>query len=305
MKRLFILFLPLALLADIDDDDFGSQKELLFAQEDQSRPFALTGSCDWVGKADFDKDHKGHFKHLEFGIADINAGAVFYYNPCYKEGLFASAGYTYTHIKWDHSPFSQTSFNTLSVAIAGFSDRATDWFWQTKIQANFDLNHFKLSEYTNFDLLLWGRYTYTECLGLHIGVLAFTGMKIDRLYPIIGFDWTINPSWELRAVFPVDMRLIYHWTDTWSLALAARAFDDRYRTGPTDTKWSRGLVEYRAGGVEVGATYASLDGAIKLSIHVGDLIGGTLKISNSHHRHIQRHRFGAAPYAGAELAFKF
>jgi hypothetical protein len=307
------------LLAELNVDDYTTEK-LLINEADKSEdqcPFSLSVDFNATGKAKFEhKRCQRHLKDVEFAIASVDGSMVFYYNPHCKEGLLATASYTYTRIKWENPFFEQSHFDTVSLGIGGFTERAANWLWQAQVLLNADVDYFEASQNLYWNLVLSGRYAYTDNVGLYIGFIAFTGMKIDRVWPIIGFDWQINKSWKLNLVYPVNVGIVYSWNSEWSLAVQGRALDERHRVGKAkrdcfwdrwdkSDEWDRGLLEYRATGIEGSIRYKSCNGRWQAELHAGEILGGRVKVSNRHHRHSHRFNFKTAPYVGGELAAKF
>lgn len=275
------------------------------AEQEYEGPFLFTAHTDVVGKAKFEHRRcRPHLDNIQYAEADVDASLVVYYQRCIKEAAFATLAYSFNRIDWKNPYYSQKDFNTVSPGIAFVTERFCDWFWAAAFRVNFDINHFKFPDYLTYDILFAGRYSYREDLGLHMGLLVLTGMKIDRVYPIVGFDWKISDRWKLKLVFPTDMALIYSFTKEWSVAVAASAFDTRHRVGP-DANLSRAVTEYRSAGIEGGINYRSCDGQWKFNIHAGEIIGGRVRVANRHYHHIKRFRFNSAPYVGGNLEVKF
>lgn len=321
VKKIWMVFTAISFLSinsvfgQLSSDDYAAQamlaEQLTEGEESSLKPFSVSATFDIAAKADF-KRKKCHQRlhDVQFGIGEINASAGFYYNPVCKEGLIASLGYSYTRIDWDNPYIKQDHFNTANVALAGFTHRAAPWTWSGQVQVNADIDHFSLAEYLTYNLILAGRYACNEWVGLHAGFIALTGMKIDRVYPIIGIDWKISEVWKLNLIFPLNVSLLYSLNKEWSVGVAGRGFEERYRIGrqtstPLHRKYSRGLVEYRATGVEAGIYYLSCDESLQGNLHIGELLGGTLKISDEHHHQSHRFRFRSAPYIGGDFAYRF
>lgn len=306
---LFALLAALPAAAELNNDNYTS--EMLLAksslQQEGQTPFSFDLSVEWTGKADFERKRcRPDLNNVEFGMAELDVSAVFYYNPHCREGLLATAAYTYTRIKWANPYFKQDNFNTVSFAIGGFTERAENWLWKGEVRLNADVNYFRFSENLFWNIVLAGRYAYSECLGFNMGFIAFTGMQIDRLYPILGFDWKINESWQLNLIYPTNISLIYRWNENWSFDLAGRAFDERHRVGRGQTdEWNRGLIEYRSAGIECGANYNTCDGNWLANIHIGEILGGRVRVAKRHHNEIKRFTFKTAAYIGGEIAGKF
>lgn len=294
---------------ELNTDDYASQIMVVQSispdQEEDNRPFSVSLTVDGTGKADFEHEHcKKKLKNVQFAIAELEGTGVFYYNPACHEGLFATLGYTYTLIDWKNPYVDQNNFNTVSFGMGGFSKRLSDWTWQGQVVVNADVTHFEFADYFTFNMILAGRYAYNPCLGLHVGLIVLTGYRIDHVYPIVGVDWKISDKWWVNAVFPLNVSLLYKFTDRWSVEIAGRAYEERHRVGKHN-HYSRGLVEYYSTGMELGVNYASCQETVKGNIHIGEGFGGLVKVSDQRHRNGHRFRFKAAPYVGGYLAVKF
>lgn len=227
---LITLFIPATLLlADIDVNNYGSED---IKEPTKQSPFSLTFSSDAIGQS---KIQHGYFKgdELRFGEVTAEASAVFYYCPTHEEGASVSLSYTYTSFEWPQNLwFDQDHFNTAALSLTGFSHRLCRWFWIGQATVNVDADQWNFNTYAYYDLLLWGRYAYFENFGLNIGLFVQTGMRTDRLYPVIGIDWQISKRWKLNLVYPLNISLEYRLNNMWSVALAGRNFNYRYRVGP-------------------------------------------------------------------------
>lgn len=295
---------PLAAETATDLYGAGSESsEPLTTPETSEQPYSVFVDADFIGSSHF-CDSKFDHDTISFWIAQANAGWIVFHNPAYEEGVSLSLTYWRDNINWKENPyFDQRYFNTLTINTGFFSSRLCDWLWRTQLGLNVDANESNLCEYTTFDLMLWGRYTYNECAGFHVGFIAQTGQRIDHVYPIIGIDWTITDKWKLNAVFPTQMSVIYTVSPKLSLALGGRFFDVRHRVGK-DERLKQALVEYRSGGLEVGVNYNPAK-RFNLNLHAGSTLMGHLKISNKHHHRKQRLKFGGAPYVGCEADMHF
>ncbi len=285
---------------DIDPDDIGAKHE---DKADERGPFHVEMHADYVSKAKVKDSEKFH--KLTFGSAQIEAGAIYYYDPCYEEGANVTVFYENTLLDWDSNPnFKQEDYSAAGFTLGGFSKRLPDWTWKGQLVVNFDnLKHWTFSDYMYYNMLLWGRYEVCDNVGLHIGFLGETGMKIDRVYPVIGFDWTYNCHWKINAIFPVNMSVVYTLNPTWSFALAGRVFDERSRVGKHE-HLSEGLWHYQQSGAEL-AVFFTPTKKISANLHVGTTFAGHLKIADKHYHHGSRVHLEGSPYAGGELDIKF
>lgn len=291
----------LSLQAEVQTEDISTQNISTATSEKHCDPFTVDVLGDYIGKAKVHDCNKGHLTFIT-GTADLNF--VYYYNECCQEGANAALAYQRTFLDWTTNPyFTEKNFDTLSLILGAFTKRLPDWLWKAQVSINFDnLEHWNFDDYMNYDMLLWGRYDYCENIGIHIGFLAQTGMKIDRVYPIIGIDWTCG-KWKLNAIFPMNISAVYSFTPEWSVAVAGRFFDQRHRVRE-DEYLSEGLWHYQGGGAELAVNY-SPDTWLSANVHAGYSLGGHLKIADRHYHHGHRLRVDGAPYAGAEVIINF
>lgn len=298
-----LLFAFAALTADddIDFEDLSNEQ----IQHESDGPFTIELSGDWIGPAKFDRHNFGDSCRLKFATGQIDMNMVYYYDPCYQEGTSIGLSYTRTRLDWRLNPFfTQKDYDMIGLNFGGFSQRFRDWTWRGQVTINFDnLEHWRIHDYMTYDLLLWGRYAFRPNINVHLGFLAFTGMKIDRVYPIIGFDWTYNENWKMSMVFPMDISLTYTVNDCWSILGAMRFFNQRHRV-KKDQFYSEGVWFYSSSGAELAVKYNPTK-RISANVHAGINFGGHLKVANRHYRQGHRFKFGEAPYAGGELNVNF
>lgn len=264
-------------------------------------PFSLMAHVDAVDKA---KINNGFYEgdYFTFAEADAQVNAVFYYCPAYSEGAVVGIEYTGTKFEWSNNPwFDQDYFNNVSFLLSGFTKRMDDWYWKGQLSVNVDADEWE-SSYTSYDLTLWGRYSYCRNIGVHVGLIVETGMQLDRVYPIFGFDWQIFDNVKLNLIFPVNMALEYTITKNWGFNVAARTFNSRYRVGKNEAAAGH-LVRYTNVGLEAALTFTS--SRINVNLHAGRTLGGQFRISNYHNNHPHHYDLDPANYAGLELFIQF
>lgn len=298
---LALVWMPLH--AEIDTQDFSAEQITPQPQDDEGGPFKFEASYDYIGKTKFQKERIKH-EHIRFGQGQAELSAVFYYNrPC-KEGALAALSYNWFDLHWEGNPaFHKKQFKTVTLSVAGFTERWCDWLWKAQVGGNIDADHPDFSEYLTWDIVLWGRYAYCEDIGINIGFLAQTGMKIDRCYPIFGIDWQYWDNLKLSAVYPVNISAIYTIDCHWSVDLAGRFFDFRDRAG-SHAHLRKAVFHYQNSGAEFGVNY-DWGPRIDANAHIGYSFGGTLKIANQHNHHPHHFKFDSAGYAGAEVDVRF
>lgn len=271
--------------------------------EGERGPFTVETSYDYIGSSKFNK--RGfRSEKIWFSDLDIEASAVVYYNKECKEGLSVSLGYNASEIHWSKNIFTdQTFYQNANISIGAGTKRMPNWLWKGQLTYSLDVDHPKFSKYSTWDFLGWGRYTYRDDIGLHMGLIVLTGMKIDHVYPILGADWEINECWKINGVFPVNLSVVYAYNECWSFELAGRGWENRFRTGKHQPL-SEGLLVYTNTGLEFGVNY-DFRKSIHANIHVGYTTGGKLKVADKNNHHAHHFKFKAAPYAGAELIVNF
>lgn len=295
----FLLFAtPLLADVELDTQNVGSEN---IQQPAKRTPFSFETHIDYVTKAKIDK--KGRYgDHIHFAEAQVEAGMVVYYNPTYTEGARIALGFTPTYIKWSKNPwFEQDHFNLVNLSVAAFTKRLDHWFWRTQITANIDTSEWN-SRYTSYDWIVWGRYAYNCNLGFHFGFWAETGLHMDRVYPILGFDWQITKKLKLNAVFPVDIALMYSINQKWSIGAAARFFDSRFRVKQKQHSLMP-LFRYMNTGAELIAKYETP--TTSANIHAGSTLAGYVRVANKNNHHAKHYDIDPAFYVGAEMDVKF
>lgn len=285
---------------DIDLPDLSQEK---IDEDATGGPFTINISGDVIDKAKIRKCHQ--YGDLYYATSSVDASMIFYYDPCYTEALNFGVTYTATWLNWKYNPFfTQNDYSMISLNLGGITKRLEDWTWRAQVTANFDnIEYWNFTDYMNYDFLLWGRYDLCRTIGVHIGFIGLTGMKIDRIYPIVGFDWKPNCHWELNLVFPMDLSAIYNINNSWSVAVAGRFFNQRHRVNK-DQNYSEGLWYYTTSGAELSLRYHPCK-LISAEVHVGENFGGHIKVADRHYRHGHRLRLDSAPYAGGEVNINF
>ncbi len=294
-----LLLSSTSLKAEYDLDDTSSLQ--ISVPEQDLTQFTLKGSGDYISRA---KLTDGAHGRIIFAHAEADFDTVVWYNDCYQEGVTLGLSYEYTRLDWNKNPyFERKDYDTAVFSATYFTHRLCDWRWIFSAALNLDADKWNFNDYTTYDLLLWGRYQYCTDWGIHVGIYAETGMKLDRVYPVLGFDWQIYDNLLLSAVFPVNVSLVYTWDENWSFALAGRIFSDRYRAGKKG-EFNRALWRYSNGGTEFAAIY-SLCSWLTANAHVGYAWGGRLRVSSWHNHHVHHEDFNGSAYAGGEIALKF
>lgn len=290
-----------SLKADVDFQDIGPTDLTSVKESNDRGPFKIQFTFDAVGKAKI-KDDNHH--RLQFATGEIELSAVFYHEESLKEGASIAISYDRSRYDWHNNPyFRQKDIDGASLTLSFSTERICDWLWQGQLAANFDnLEYWKFNDYMNYDMLLWGRYNYRN-VGINLGFLALTGMKIDRVYPIIGVDWKWGEKWAFNLVFPMNISVVYSINKSWAAKVAGRLFYERHRLKPNEVL-NKGLIVYTTAGAEFGIDYTP-NSKLLANIHVGYDMGGRFKRANRHYKNKHNYTIEGAPYAGCEIDYAF
>ncbi len=265
-------------------------------------PFFLTGFYDYIGKSKFeDHDDRGRIRYATGGV---ELTSFVYYNPDHKEGITVGLNYTTIKLDWSKNHyFDQKTFNDAGIRLGAFSGRLCNWMWKGFINYTLDTTHSNFTYYSLWDFAAWGKYQYCDTLELSVGFYAQTGMKADRVWPVIGFDWQYSDRISISAVFPNDMRVMYMINDCWSTGGCLNFYRNRARTG-RDEPESRGIWVYENSGIEWCLDYDKNE-LTYVSLHAGYTFGGELKITDKNYDKRHHMDFKGAPFAGGRFGVKF
>lgn len=269
-------------------------------------PLIFRRHFEGMATTDF-SDENTEDQTLSAAIFEVELGSIIQYTPCYKEGVAITLGYEGTYFRWENQPeFNQQDYNNMTLTLYAFTARAEDWTWRTMIKARESIDNNNLEFFLTWDMFLWGHYIYKNpylCipLGLHFGVYAETGMKADRVYPILGVDFDLGERVSVNLVFPMDMSIVYQKSELLELACAVRFFVRRHRVGLQEPV-PYAMWEWRGWGAEVGFNYF---GWLKsrLNMHAGYQFGSEIRVSNRHRENPKHFHPNPSLYAGAEINF--
>lgn len=283
---------------EVDTQDIGDET---IEQPSKRSPFSFDTHVDVISSTEIDK---GFYKKDKVNYAESIAelGMIVCYNEEYTEGVLAAVAFNPTYLKWHGNPwFEHDHFNMANFTVSAFTKRADRWFWRAQLTAAFDVDNWS-TKYTLYDITLWGRYELCNGVGVHIGFLGETGVQLDRVYPIVGFDWEISKKLKLSLVFPVNISLLYSVNSCWSLGASGRFFNSRFRVPDSEVS-HKPLVRYTNFGAEFIVAYKR--DYISANIHIGSTVGGIYRVANSRNRHADNYHLAPSAYAGAEVDMKF
>lgn len=192
---------------------------------------------------DFDHHDKHKFHPCQTGLdgtkvtfGEAHIGLTYHYlcSGCCEEYLLGG-GYTYTRLQWRENPFfEQQNYNTANVDLGFWWGCICDWDFRGFARIYLDTDSPNPDQYMYFDFTLWGRLQHRENLGINVGALIFTGMKVNRGYPIFGIDWQPTDFLEINLVYPTDMSIVFHLNDSFSASVGGRLIYSRHRVQEQD-----------------------------------------------------------------------
>lgn len=293
---------------------------------DGSPSFEADGSISWADEGpglggvrnfcQFNVEYEYIFKSdfsngpNSLGFAEGTATMSYTKFMSQSTALNVGIGYTSSFIDWPNDPFfSQENFDTFNMNLNGFA-HFFDGGLELKggASANQDTRHWGFGEYAFYMLTGWGRVAFNTTalgeVGVNLGATGRAGLKRGFIYPIAGIDFRPSEDLKVNLIFPIDMAVIYSLSEHWSASLTAKIWNSRRKWGDEEPVPS-GYWEYRNQGIELGLNY-EWDPIAAFNIHAGTTFGnGDIRISNSQDVEIGTFNYGAAPYLGGELWFRF
>jgi hypothetical protein len=298
------LFFAPILADDFTGEDMSFIEDVPNAPPPQVPTWRIEAMGNITGSAKFTTPEVSN-QSMTYAEAEIVARYLFAddLDLIYSVGI----GYNYNLFHWPDSPVlnhTDTTFNTgiVNVGVLAHTDDA--WTWQAEIDAYLDMD--KLNQ-DNAHLLIfggWGRYTCGPCWGTSIGFIARTGIRQDRVWPILGLDFHWG-NWDLNMIYPVNMSLVYHITCNWSASIVGRLINVRHRL-PEDEPLAlaNGILEYRNFGTEFAINY-DIAPVFSANIHAGVMSRGDLLLSNNKNEDTTHYKSDSVGYLGAGLKLIF
>lgn len=264
-------------------------------------PFTINGQFLQVSPTRFRESDLSNQK-LHYRQNDLTFAYTHPFNAyC---GLIFGAGWVGSKVDMEDNPeFNQTTFDYVNFSLSAFTKAFPCWTWTVALAAFLDVEEFSLIDYALYQGILWGRYEVNSQLELDFGVIAEVGLHKEKIWPILGFIYTISPKWKINAVFPVNIALDYTINPCWMASASVRFLRNRHRLQEDEVN-SQGIFEYRTTGYEVDLTYSpfpwfSAKGFIGLTTQ------GDLKITDRNNHHAHHFKFEGAGYIGASAVLSY
>lgn len=297
IKRICFLLCVLPLYAA--PVEWGDQEE--FPSPSPFYPFSLGGSYANVSPAKFyTPSVSGETLHY------IQSDANFAYtHPCSSLcGLIFGAGWVGTDIDWAQNPsFDETNFNYLNLSAGGYTKAFSSWLWTLNVSMFLDMQQFSLSDYTLYQALLWGKYTWNPCLEFDFGFLIEMGLNQDKIWPILGFTYNYSDRLRLHAIYPIDMTLEYDLCPTLTAAGSVRILRNHHRVGENEPL-PQAIFVYQTWGIECDLKYTAAPWFF-INGFIGSTTQGSLLITNRSYQNGTYYKFNGSLYAGLNTALSF
>jgi hypothetical protein len=215
-------------------------------------------------------------------------------------------GYEVSNIDWDKNVFfSQEDFHNLELGIQLMCRDVEHWQLRGGISGVFDLDNGSIgSSNTLYKGMLWGIYDYSKSLDFHLGLLCWTGLLDNNIFPILGWDWRASEHWIVSLVFPLKIGIEYLVDDRWSVILRPRVEINRHQLSENEQTNPRGFFEYRNFSGELAIKYEKNEtwNAIFFGGWCG---GGSIQVWDSARNNADKREFNSGPHIGASGTLNF
>lgn len=289
--------------------------------------FVLASSFELV--TDYSFVNKSHPVHLDAEFRDVSpaefrthsvrhskvhyedAHAFLYYSHFLTphNSLSWKVGYSFLEFDWPKNPrFTEDDYHFASASLGWVSTSLKDWRWIVSGAVSVDAQTWDFGQSGVYYGLMWGRYQYTNTIGLHIGCAGYVGVENGYMLPIVGIDWRASKNWQINAIFPINVSIEYFFNKYWSTSLMWATFGRPYRF---PMRAHGGIGRYKNGIFEVYSKGAELDlnfktgHTLSASIGAGWNFGGWIFIKDKHNHHGKYYKYDDAPYAQGKLTLTF
>lgn len=301
MKRAYLITPTVLLSSYLGAASYGFS-DYYFADPD--RHWHVEGSYRWIGEAKFEKRHLSHLNY-----ADASAGLYYTQAIDDENTLTYGLSYDFLRLHWNKNPrFSQTNFNYLNGSLGFVSTTLDRWRWIVNAGFSVDAERFDFGPSGVYHGMLWGRFHFTDCCGVHVGALGWYGVKNGRAFPVFGLDWKFNDQWSANAIFPIDYSVTYSFDESWSLEAAYANFGGTYkyprRAHHGTHPYGDPIFMVYSNAVDLTLKF-KFEHLLRASLSFGWNFGGWILIKNHESHHGKYYHFNSAPYAQGSIALTF
>ena len=297
-KWLLSMIIALPILAQ---DDYEAQFDVVPPTAPPLFPISVSGSYISVTPAKF---HTPDVKGEKLKYTQYDTG-ITYTQPCSEVwGLIFGAGWIGTEVAWAQNPdFNEDYFNYINGQIGGFTKALPDWTWTATFGLFFDTEKFSLADYTLYQLSVWGKYEWFECLEFDVGFIFEAGLDKQKVWPILGFVWNPSEVWHINAVFPILMNIERDFWEYWKAGFGFQFLRNRHRVGSNEPN-PQCIFEYHTWGYEGNLSFSPAKNIYIIGFG-GATFPGDLKITNRNNKHGQHFKFDSSPFWGINAVLSF
>ncbi len=271
---------------------------------DPDRPWHVESRYRAVGKAQFKSHRRGNVNYSD-------ADAAVFYTQFFNDenSLTYELGYDFLRFDWSkNTRFSETNFNYLIGSLGYVSTTLDRWRWIVNAGFSVDACRLNFAKSAAFHGMLWGRYHFADCCGVHVGILGWYGVLNGHAWPIFGFDWKFNDRWSTKAIFPWEYLLNYAFDDNWSLEAGYSTFGGPYRYPRRAHDGRKGFADpiftVYSNGAELSLKY-KFEHLLRASLGAGWDFGGWIYIKDHDNHRGKYFHYNSAPYAQGNLELTF
>lgn len=277
-----------------------------YAFVNKEHPVHFDGEFREVGKAKF-YTHGAKGTHVEYEDAHAFAYYSHYLTP--DNALSWKVGYSFLDFNWLQNPrFSENDYHFVNASLGWISTSLKNWRWILSAGVSVDAQSFNFGNTGVYYGLMWGRYAFSQDIGMHAGWAGYVGVKNGYLFPIIGIDWKAGKNWKFNAIFPLNVSIEYLFNRYWSSLLQLTTFGRPYRfpirAQGGKEHFRNGIFEVYSKGLELDVKLNTGD-TFLVSFGGGWNFGGWILIKDQDNHHGKYYKYNGAPYIQAKLAFSF
>jgi hypothetical protein len=270
----------------------------------KKHPVHFDGEFRDVGKAKF-RTHSVKGSHVEYQDAHAFLYYSHYLTP--DNSLSWKLGYSFLNFNWPKNPrFKENDYNFVNASLGWVSTSVKDWRWIMSTGLSVDAQSFNFGQTGVYYGMMWGRYHFSDAIGMHVGWAGYAGVKNGYLFPILGIDWRASDKWKINAIFPINFSVIYHFNKYWSTALEATTFGRPYRFPMRARdgigKFKNGIFEVYSTGLELDLNF-NTGGGFFASFGGGWNFGGWILIKDHDNHHGKYYKYDDAPYVQGKLSW--
>ena len=272
----------------------------------KKHPVHFDGEFRDVGPAKF-YTHSVKGSHAKYQDAHAFLYYSHYLTP--DNTLSWKVGYSFLDFDWPKNPrFKGDDYHFVNASLGWVSTSVQDWHWILATGVSVDAQSFNFGQTGVYYGLMWGRYHFSNTIGMHIGWAGYVGVKNGYLLPILGIDWRTGKHWKFNGIFPVNISIEYLFNNHWSTALQGATFGRPYRfpmrAHEGKDRYKNGIFEIYSPGLELDFKYQTA-GRLYASVGGGWNFGGWILIKDHGNHHGKYFKYNGAPYVQGKLEFSF